>query len=293
VNINLQQLNDTLLAGIRRQMQAQADASEQISSGRRFSRPEQDGPGYRISLDIRHAQKGILASLDAVKTAKARLGAGEHILSQMLPIIRRAQALAIQQASATQSNTERLAAEVEVSRLQEQLLSLANSKYDGAALFAGTATGATAITLDSAGNAKYNGNTQDRLVAITPEHTVTTNVRADNAAFSQMFAAINSLRTALGANDAAGIQNAIGALNSAGDAAAGLTAEIGGRLHAVDIQKRSLLDMKSQLELRLNSHEAASVAEVATHLAQAQNALQAAYATVARLNTLSLVNFLR
>jgi len=284
---------DTLLAGIRNQLQVQADSTDQVSSGRRFSRPSQDGLGYKTSLDIRHVQKGIDSGLQAIGVAKLRLGSSENALSQMLPVIQRAQVLAVQQANATLTAAERNTAAVEVSRLQEQLLSLANQSFEGSPLFAGTATSSTAVTLDGAGNALYQGNTQDRVDAITSTETIATNVRADHTAFTQAFSSIQALKTALTTNDVVGIQNSVTSLSAAGSAMTGLAAEVGGRMSSVALREQTFFDMRTQMEARLNTHESVDMAKVATQLTQSQTALQAAYAEVTRLSSLSLVNYLK
>ena len=293
MRVTTQQMYDTLLAGIRNQLQIQADSTEQTSSGRRFSRPSQDGLGYKTSLDIRHVQKGIESGLEAINVAKLRLGTSENALSQMLPVIQRAQVLAVQQANATLNSSQRNAAAIEVSNLQDQLLALANESFDGSPLFAGTATSSTAVTLDVAGNAQYQGNTQDRVVAITSTQTIVTNVRADHTAFTQVFSSIQALKTALTANDVAGIQNSIDTLSAAGNAMTELTAEVGGRMRSIELREQTFFDMQTQMEARLSKHEAVDIAEVATRLSQSQIALEAAYAQVASLNSLSLVNYLR
>ncbi len=293
MRVTSQQMYDSLLAGIRNQLQTQADSTDQISSGRRFTRPSQDGLGYKTSLDIRHVQKGIDSGLQAISVAKLRLGSSQNALSQMVPIIQRAQVLAVQQANATLSAGERTAAATEVSRLQEQLLALSNESFQGSPLFAGTATSSTAITLDGAGNAVYQGNTQDRVVAITSTETLTTNVRADHTAFTQVFSSIQALKTALTANDVTAIQNSVNTLTAAGNAMTELTAEVGGRLSSVGLREQTFFDMRTQMEARLNTHESVDIAKVATQLTQSQTALQAAYAEVSRLGNLSLVNYLK
>jgi len=293
MKVTTQQMYNSLLTGIRNQLQIQADGNEQISSGRRFSRPSQDGLGYKTSLDIRHVQRGISTSLEALGVAKLRLGTSQNTLAQMTPIIQRAQVLAVQQASANLGSAERKAAAVEVSSLQDQLLSLANTSFEGAPLFAGTATGSAAMTLDASGNALYQGNTQDRVVAITSTETLATNVRADHTAFTQVFSSIQALKTALTTNDVAGIKGSINTLNAAGNAMTELTAEVGGRLSSAQIREQTFQDLQTQMDTRLSNHEAVDVAQVATRLAQSQTALQAAYSEVSRLNSLSLVNYLR
>ena len=66
MRITTQSIYDKLLAGINNQMQTQAEGTEQISTGRRFSRPSQDGVAYKTSLDIRHLQSGLNSSLQAI-----------------------------------------------------------------------------------------------------------------------------------------------------------------------------------------------------------------------------------
>lgn len=293
MRITTQSVYDKLLAGIRSQMQTQSEGTEQISTGRRFSRPSQDGVAYKTSLDIRHVQSGLGASLSAINVAKLRLGVSENILSQIVPIMQRAEVLAVQQANAGLTASERQAASVEVAALEDQLVSLANTAFEGKALFAGTATDVKPIQLDGAGNAVYQGNAQDRVVAITPAQNIVSNVRADHTAFTQVFSSIKSLKDALTSNDTLGIQASIDLISSAANAMVGLNAEVGGKLNSLQIRENSFQDMDSQMQIQLSQHESVDMAEVATRLAQSQTSLQAAYAEVANFNKLSLVNFLR
>lgn len=293
MKVTTQQMFNTLLGGINRQLRVQADGTEQVSTGRRFTRPSQDGLSYKTSLNLRHAESGIRASLDALAMAKSRLGIGQSMLSDTLPLIQRAQAVAIQMANAGISSADRQAAAVEIDALRDQALALANRKWKGSALFAGTATDVTPFSFDGFGNAVYAGNNQDRLVAITPTQTVNANVRGDHTAFTQMFSSMKALSDGLKADDTTAIGNAITSLNAAHDAMSELVAEVGSRYRAVELQQASYQDVQSQLTQRMNEHEAVDIAEVVARLSQSQTTLQAAYAEVSRLNNLSLVRFLQ
>ncbi|ATX82952.1 flagellar hook-associated protein 3 FlgL [Mariprofundus ferrinatatus] len=293
MRITSQTIYDTLMAGIRNQMQTQREGTEQISSGRRFSRPSQDGVAYKTSLDIRHVQSGIDSSLSAIGVAKLRLGVSENALAQFTPIMQRAQVLAVQQANSGLTASERQTAAVEVAALENQLISLANTAFEGKALFAGTATDVQPIQIDGLGNAVYQGNTQDRSVAITPSESIVSNVRADHTAFTQVFSSIKALKDALTGNNVPGIQASIDLLSSATAAMVGLNAEVGGKLNSINLREETLLSMKTQMQIKLNQHESVDIAEVATNLKQSEVSLQAAYAEVSNFNKLSLVNFLR
>jgi len=400
MKVTSQQMYDTLLAGISQQLQTQSTATAQISSGKRYTRPSQDGMGYKQSLDIRHVQSGLSASLGAISTAKSRLSASQSALSQMQPLIQRAQTIAVQQANATLSPSERQAAVAEVSTLRDQLLALANQKFSGEYLFSGTATGKPAyssafsagtaqyaadttasqntgitnvvqtanpnaandtyaITVDpatnqvtsvtnsagtnvlqggsvaltansqntlnltngvtlvadtgtldgtaghtaggtvtvsganAAGSLHYNGNAQDRTVAITPTQTVLTNVRGDSAAFTQAFSSMKALQDALNANNVAGIKSSITQLNTAGNSMSELTAEVGGRLHSIGLQDQTYNAMKSQTDQLLSQQESTDIPATVTKLTQAQTALQAAYKVTSNISNISLVNYLK
>ena len=293
MRVTTQSIYNQLLAGINNQMKIQAEGTEQVSTGRRFSRPSQDGVAYKTSLDIRHTQSGLGASLKAIGVAKLRLGVSENVLSQMVPIMQRAEVLAVQQSNAGLTASERQVAAVEVAALQDQLLSLANTSFEGKALFAGTATDVTPITIDGFGDAVYQGNTQDRVVAITATQNLVSNVRADHTAFSQVFSSIKSLKDALTSNDVPGIQASIDLISSAANATVGLNAEVGGKLNSLQMREDSFLGLESQMQIQLSQHESVDMAEVAMRLAQSQTSMQTAYAVVSNFNKLSLVNFLR
>ena len=293
MRVTSQSIYNTLLAGIRNQMQTQDDGTEQISSGRRFNRPSQDGVAYTTSLNIRHTQSGIEASLGAINEAKLRLGVSANALAEMVPIMQRAEFIAVQQANATLTGSQRTTAAIEVAALENQLLALANATFEGKALFSGTATNRDAIVIDGSGDASYNGNAQDRIVAITPTQSIVSNIRGDNNAFLQSFAAIKFLKGALAGNDQSSVQSTITLLADASTAVIGINAEIGGRLSSLAIRENTYTNLETQMEVQLNQHESVDMAEVAMRLAQSEVSLKAAYAEVAKFNQLSLVNFLR
>ncbi len=392
MRITTQQIFDNLLSGVRQQQKTQAQGTEQISSGYKFTRPGESPLAFRKSVDIRHVQAGIKSSLGGLSTAKLRLGASSSALSQMLPLLQRAQVLAVQQASGALGTTGRQAAEVELTRLQSQLLALSNQKFEGGSLFAGTATNqaafsnafnagagtyaqdmntsmtsvtqtanpnavngtytmtldasgthmtsikngagtellATPVTLASgtntfslsngvtlsanftgpaqtntkggvltvtganvAGHIHYTGDTRNRKVAVTSTQTVISNVRGDRPAFTQAFASIKALETALATNNVPGIKTALGQLNAAGNAMTELTAEVGGRLASVALREQVFQSLQTQTEQRLGQLENTDIAAVVTRLSRSQVALQATFSEISRIGNLSLVRFLK
>jgi len=293
MRITTTQVYDNLLIGVNKQLAVQAKGMEQISSGTRFQRPADAGLDYKISLDLRHAQSGVMGSLDAVKTAESRLGASQTMLNSMQNIMHRAQSLAVQQSSGGLTAAERNSAALEVGHLLTQFANDANQTWQGQSLFAGTAVDKLAFTQDAAGNFNYTGSKQDRIVAVSDTLQVTSNIRGDAPAFSAAFTALKDFETALKSNNVAGVSTALGGLNSAGNGMVDLTSEVGGRLSALGVTRTSFEDMKFTLDQQVNTHEAVDVPAVVARLQQSSNALKASYSQIAQLKSLSLLNFLR
>jgi len=293
MQVSIQQSYDSLLSGIRKQLDLQSAGNAQISSGKRFTRPAEAALDYKTSLDIRHGQKGIQSSLDAISTADMRLKNSMSMINSMQQILVRAQALAVQQSSGQISATDRQGALAEVTQLKGSLFTYANQKLDGQALFAGTATSGDAFIKDGSGNIVYNGNALDRTVAITTTQIVSSNVRGDSTAFSKMFSSFQAFESALTANDQAGVQAALGQLNDAGSSITDLNAEVGSRIRSLDMQQQLYTDIQLSMTTRLTEHEGVDIASTVAHLQESSVALQAAYSQVATLRSLSLVNFLQ
>jgi flagellin-like hook-associated protein FlgL len=284
---------NNLLSGIRNQQTIQNDGNAKISSGTRFQTPAQSGLDYKISLDIRHAQVAVQSSIDASSTVDSRLSISQTMLNDMNNLLTKAQVLAVQQASGQLGATERQAALQEMNHLADQFLSDANKTWQGQSLFAGTAVDKNAFTDDGTGNITYTGSKQDRIVSISDNQQILSNVRGDNIAFSKAFSAMQSFKSALKNNDQTAIHNSIGALNSAGNSIIDLTTEVGSRLAALRISRSSFEDLKVNLDKRLAAHEGVDIPSVMAELQQSSIALKAAYSQIAQMKSLSLTNFLR
>jgi len=295
MRVTTSQLYNNLLAGVQKQLSVQSSGNEQITSGTRFQTPAQAALDYRISLDIRHAQMGVTGGLEGTAIVESRLSVSQNNLNSMSKNFTRLKTLAVQQASGQLSAADRQAALSEVTHLRTAFVNAANQKWEGQALFAGTAVDKDAFIADplSPSGYSYNGSTQDRIVTISDTQQIISNVRGDSTAFSLAFQAIQDFETALQSNDPAALQNSVGSLTDAGNALIDLTADVGARLNALNYTITAYTDMKAHLATRLNTHEGVDVAAVVTQLQQSDIALQASYSQISNLQNLSLINFLR
>jgi len=287
-------LYNNLLTGIRKQQTIQNDGNAKISSGTRFQTPAQAGLDYKVSLDIRHAQVAVQSSVDANKLVESRLNISQTLLNDMGNLLKRVQVLAVQQSSSQLSSSERQAALQEVNHLTNQFMADANQKWQGQSLFAGTAVDKSAFTKNATtGVISYTGSKKDRIVSISDNQQIISNIRGDAPAFSAAFSALQGFQKALKNNNFATIQSSLGSLNSAGNGIINLTSDTGSRLNAVRISKTSFEDMKFNLDIQLSAHESVDIPAVVAQMQQSNVALKAAYIQISQLKSLSLSNFLR
>ncbi|EAU54252.1 flagellar hook-associated protein [Mariprofundus ferrooxydans] len=293
MRITSAQMYNTLLTGVKQQQDILNQGNAQIASGTKFQTPDQAGIAYKTSLDIRHAQVGLQGDLDSITTADSRLANSMTMLNDMTNIMKRAQTVAVQMATASTSATERLSAAQEATQLLNQAFNDANQQWQGQSLFAGTATDKAAFVTDTLGNIVYNGNAQDRTIVTSDGQQVITNIRGDNPAFAAAFSALQDFKTALQNNDTAGVQNAVGALTSASDGVINMTSDVGARLNGVRLNKTAIQDRQLNLATQLNTNEAVDIPSVVARMQQSSIALQAAYSQINQIKSLTLTNFLR
>ncbi|MDX8380828.1 MAG: hypothetical protein R8M14_01795 [Ghiorsea sp.] len=293
MRITSSQLYENLMSGINKQLKIKNDGNASVASGTRFQRPSQAGLDYKTSLDLRHTQSQIKGGVEALTLAESRLSASQTMLNDITNVLTRSQSVAVQQASGQVSSQERNAAANEVTHLLDQVANSANQQWQGESLFSGTAVDQQSFVPDASGVYQYQGSNQDRVVVISTTQSISSNVRGDDAAFSNTFSALSNFKTALLANDQTGIANAISELTTANNGIIDLTSRVGGQISAVQSYSQSYQDMKFAIDKRMNEHEAADVPALVASMQQADIALQASYSQIAQIKSLSLVNFLR
>jgi flagellar hook-associated protein 3 FlgL len=113
------------------------DLNMQASSQKRINRPSDDPVGTARVLNYRTS----LASIDQyrtnIDTAKGWLGLADESMIQVSTILTKLKGLAEQGASGTMTASDREATSYEVRQLFSQLVNLANTRFEGNAIFGG------------------------------------------------------------------------------------------------------------------------------------------------------------
>ncbi|AYN94981.1 flagellar hook-associated protein 3 [Pseudomonas sp. LTJR-52] len=165
---------------------------QQISSGSRIQTPADDPVGSAQLLQLKQ-QEALLGQYSAnMTTAANSLNQEESVLSSMGNVLQRARELTLQAGDGSLTDDDRKAVSDELGQIQEQLLTLMNSKdASGNYIFAGSKTGTVPFVKNSDGTYSYQGDQNTLSLQVSDSSTLPTN---DNG-WSIFEASTNASRT--------------------------------------------------------------------------------------------------
>jgi flagellar hook-associated protein 3 FlgL len=286
----------SLLAALNQTKLASQQATIEIASGRNVNVPS-DNPTAAALLVENNDQaifnKGYLQSLNAIQ---GQLSTADSTLSSVVTALQRASTLGIQGANGTLSDSDRVAVANELQGIQSQLVSLANTSYQGRYVFAGTLTSTPPFVVDNTvpSGIRYVGNTDVNEVAIGNGYNLAVNQPGSqlfSATGSDVFLSINNLIQALQTNT--NIPDAVSALNVASSYFSAQRVFYGNAMNQAQSQTMYLNTNKLQISQQENTLSAADLAEAATNLSQSQLDTQATLAAISKFTQNNLFDYLK
>lgn len=148
----------------------------------------------------------------------------------------------------------------------------------------------------AAGN--YQGNATKQGTEIGKGTTIDYNITGAEAFAGwgggvDIFKTLDDLKTSLSSNDAKGITAQLDNLTSSFNQINLSIARIGGTMNRTEIAKSNLQDFNLQLTDLSSKTEDADIAALATSLSMKEIAMQASYATVAKIGSTTILDFLK
>lgn len=251
-----------------------AELNEQVSTGKRINRPSDD-PGRISQL---HNVRQELSNQDVYQKnagqAEQLLNVADTSLRDIHATLTEARELAIQFANETYNADQRGEAGNVTDTLFERALSSANVQFNDRYIFAGTAYDAPAY--DNTGN--YDGSTSEPETIVGDGLSVKTGFDGSGmlTSSSDMFGALQTLKTALDADDTPGIIAALDDIDAALTDVEKSRVEVGGEMR----RSMDATDLASNLEVELTqakaSIEETNVVDAYSKLVQLQTNFDAA-----------------
>lgn len=298
MRISTNQIQLSMLDNLQHGFGEYARLDRQISANKRILQPSDDPVGSVQLLGLKKEQAAMAQYQKNIANAKSQLSQGEIQLDTMTNMLGRLRDLAQTAANGSLSEDDRRAVSSEVAIIKDGLLDLANARNEsGSSLFSGSQVDKTTIVKGPGGDYVYQGDTLVREVGIARGVTVELNHTADklfiqNGDFfkqlDEMVAAFDS-----GAVDAADQARAmLDRSQTLQDDISQMVSSIGARINLLDQVDEGHEEKSVYSKEVSNQIESLDYAGAVTQQAHVLMALQVQQQAFAKVNGLSLFNYM-
>jgi flagellar hook-associated protein 3 FlgL len=278
-----------LVAAIEQAQQNEQTAAQQMATGRSVNNLS-DNPAAAAQLVNNNALTGENDQfLTNVTDLQSKFQAADSALNSAVQLMTTAISVGTEGANGTLSAADRQAVAQQVQGIQQQMLVLANTEYEGTYIFSGTNVTSPAFAQDStaASGVQYNGNTDVTSVQISEGQSMQTNVAGSQIftnANGNIFQALNDLANALTSG------NGIDAANTeVQQAFSQLTTQrvfYGNALNQVQTSQNFLNQEQVNLSTQQNQLVGANMTQAITNESQAQTDEEAALSATGQILSL-------
>lgn len=278
-----------LVAAIEQAQQNEQTAAQQMATGRSVNNLS-DNPAAAAQLVNNDALTGENDQfLTNVTDLQSKFQAADSALNSAVQLMTTAISVGTEGANGTLSVADRQAVAQQVQGIQQQMLALANTEYEGTYIFSGTNVTTPAFAQDStaASGVQYNGNTDVTSVQISEGQSMQTNVAGSQIftnANGNVFQALNDLANALTSG------NGIDAANTeVQQAFSQLTTQrvfYGNALNQVQTSQSFLNQEQVNLSTQQNQLVGANMTQAITNESQAQTDEEAALSATGQILSL-------
>ncbi|MGB7720716.1 MAG: flagellin [Bryobacteraceae bacterium] len=202
----------------------------QLSSGLRVGQASDDPSAVPSILELQSEIAQNTQAQTNLNQVKTELLTGDASLQQAVTLVEQATTLAAQAASGTSTDTQNASLAAQIQGIQQQLVNLSNTTVGGRYIFSGDSDEQAAYALDSTqpnGVRQLSPATSTMVITDVNGNTLwkpmtaqqifdARNTDGSNAA-GNVFAAVNSLLTALQNNDSSAATASVESLNAADD----------------------------------------------------------------------------
>ena len=281
-----------LLLDIQRIAERMQASQNQISSGKKLTKPSDDPSAAADVVNVDSVRATSAQYLDNAGTANSRLQIADNALDGVQQVIDRIRTLALMAQNGTSSPS--LSVE-EISGLRDQLLSYANTEFEGQFMFAGSNTDSAAYDKASNGAITYSGNSDEVRLQVGKASTLQSQIPGDQV-FSgsvDIFQTLTDLVAAMNSGSTSAIQTQVTKLEQFSQNVSSSRTKLGGLMNGATAAQNELKQADLTLVAHLSQLQDADLAQALSEFTQSQNALQAATAVGARVGSVSILDYLK
>lgn len=287
-------MNTQLLRNLNLNMNRMDTWQNQLSTTKRINKPSDDPVGISYTMRYRSEIGATEQYKTNVNSAISWLENTDTTLGQIGDIFHKVRVLTVQAANSPNSEEALTAVQDEIIQLREQLISTANSHFNGKYVFNGQMTDIKPYDPDplvhtDEGIIEFEiGIGVKMAVNVTGNEVFGEPTEDDNA-----FRVLDDLIIALGDADFQEISSILDRIDSRFDTILGVRTDAGAKVNRLELAGERLEDIKHNLTTLQSKTEDADIAEVIIQLKMAENVYQASLSVGAMLIRPSLIDFIR
>jgi flagellar hook-associated protein 3 FlgL len=273
-----------------------ADRQEQVATGKRLQVPSDDPSASAAAV----AERSEMAITDQYRqsadTVTSRLAVLDTVLQSLVSELT-AVKVAVQSGSGTVPETQRTAAADTILALRESIYSAVNTQYRGVYPLSGS--DATTPPYSRTGDVISGYEGASNIIEVDVDRQMSVPVVIDGGGIlngaepDDIFAALETLATAVRNGDQAGIQAGVGRLDRTFDRVNRALGQVGGDMAMVESQQNRLDARQLASKTRLDALENVDLAEAISAMTQADTAYRAAIAAVGKTSQYSLLDYIK
>ncbi|MFA0745519.1 MAG: hypothetical protein LASZOEIN_002330 [Candidatus Fervidibacter sp.] len=268
---------------------------ERLGTGRRINRAHEDPPGTVLSMRLQSDIASVEGDYRRLEQALPYIQAADTALQQVISVLQRSRELVLMASNDTLTADQRSAIANEMVGLRDELLQIANTKVGDRFLFAGSAILTKPFAIDADGNAAYQGDSDQLVVALSNGErvAVTLDGRQIFQGAEDLFAVFKDAISALRNDDVNALREQIlPRLDATLSQVLRVSAIYGAQANRVERTMSTFLTQETSLRMALSPILDADIAEETTTYQLRQTTLQATLFAVSRILPTSLLEFM-
>lgn len=279
------------LANLQNNLTSMARLQAQMSSGKKLQRPSDDPAVAGEAMHLRATGRQLSQYTRNAADGDSWLATVDSALIASLATMRRVRELVITSGDGGLGPASREALAVEVTELRGDLLSQANSRYQGRTVFAGTSDAGVAFDAAYTWTGSPGAGVERRIGATTTIRVDTDGSAVFGEGAGSVFALLDGIATDLHANQ--NVTDRLDAIDARMEALLSAAASNGSRQRVLQSVGTALSTQALTVKTQLQAAEDIDLAEVIMDLQLQEVAYQGALGAGARVLQPSLLDFLR
>ena len=284
-----------ILNGLQMNKQQQDQALQQVSTGQKLNSLSDNPSAAATLVNLRMQSDSDTQYLQNISSLTGSLNVANSALSSVVEALTAAQSVGVEGADSTLNDSNRQALAQQIQGIQQEILGLANTSYNGQYLFSGTATNTQPYVADSsaASGVTYNGNSGTNSMEISEGQAMPINLPGSQMfsnATTNVFQSLQDLSTALTTNG-----NISGATKEVQDALNYVSTQqtfYGNSVDRLNNAQTFLTQEQTQLTETESTALDADMATAVTDLTQAETTQQALVQAGAKVSQTNLFDYL-